>query len=464
MADTINIADKLSEAREVNGKRQEILTRVKEVLIRRLNLEITPEKIDDDSPLFGMGLGLDSIDSLELVVGVEEEFGVSVPSDNLEVFLSVNTLVDFILGSTERFSATVVSASGESLSKRPWLKAYKALREGCLMYDAAPVILEMPEQDGGLEFITWLVSGNDIILEPNRAMHAQLLDENGRIVDLINILMFDEKFWFIPSPGNEKSVSWILSKAAEKSMAISDVSASWRQVVCEGPYSWKLVKPLAGFEVTGLSYLHFMFAEWEGNQVLIYRAGKTNEYGLRMFVSAGTEGELAAFLSGGAGDLTFLYEKDSAMLDECLSTASREVRFPSLNVTIMPGSSPVPNEIRWMVDTRKDDFIGRDAVLADFSGAKTRIMTVVADSGADLDEENFLGADVTVGSEKIGTIVISRYSPGLDRWFGYAEFAKDFGYAGNRCYSVRGKDGTVVPVVSASTPLFLTKSAQVQME
>lgn len=73
--------------------------RVKELIINRLQLEgITPEEIDDDAPLFGDGLGLDSIDALELVIGIEKEFGVRIQDEEVgtKAFASVNALVEFL--------------------------------------------------------------------------------------------------------------------------------------------------------------------------------------------------------------------------------------------------------------------------------------------------------------------------------------------------------------------------------
>lgn len=73
---------------------------IKEVIISSLQLEdITPGNIVDDAPLFNEGLGLDSIDALELGVALKKKFGVKFSTDNEEskkVFSSVNTLAEFI--------------------------------------------------------------------------------------------------------------------------------------------------------------------------------------------------------------------------------------------------------------------------------------------------------------------------------------------------------------------------------
>ncbi len=76
---------------------------VKELLVSGLRLTVPPGDIADDGPIFGQtdegrGLGLDSIDALELVVLVEERFAVSIPDEDVgkRAFASVAALADFI--------------------------------------------------------------------------------------------------------------------------------------------------------------------------------------------------------------------------------------------------------------------------------------------------------------------------------------------------------------------------------
>ncbi len=72
---------------------------VKDMLIQRLKLEgMTAEDIDDQAPLFGDGLGLDSIDALELVLGIEQTFGVKIEDEGagMKAFRNVDSLTAFI--------------------------------------------------------------------------------------------------------------------------------------------------------------------------------------------------------------------------------------------------------------------------------------------------------------------------------------------------------------------------------
>jgi acyl carrier protein len=77
---------------------EELILQLKEQIIETLNLEeVTPEDIDNDAPLFGDGLGLDSIDALELIVILDRYYGIKLasPSEGRGIFKSINTIAAY---------------------------------------------------------------------------------------------------------------------------------------------------------------------------------------------------------------------------------------------------------------------------------------------------------------------------------------------------------------------------------
>lgn len=81
-------------------KSADVKQKLKDMMVAELNLEgKTPADIDDAAPLFGEGLGLDSLDALQLAMAVEEHFSVKIPEgpEARPIFASVNALVDHIV-------------------------------------------------------------------------------------------------------------------------------------------------------------------------------------------------------------------------------------------------------------------------------------------------------------------------------------------------------------------------------
>jgi len=78
---------------------EELILKLKNEIIEVLNLEdVKPADIDENAPLFGEGLGLDSIDALELIVLMEKNYGIKLkdPAQGKEIFKSVKVLADYI--------------------------------------------------------------------------------------------------------------------------------------------------------------------------------------------------------------------------------------------------------------------------------------------------------------------------------------------------------------------------------
>lgn len=94
------------------GRAEALEAEIKELIVEALGLEdLLPEEIESDAALFGEGLGLDSIDALELAMALEERYGVTIeddPENNARIFASLRNLAEFVR-----------SEGGESGARRP---------------------------------------------------------------------------------------------------------------------------------------------------------------------------------------------------------------------------------------------------------------------------------------------------------------------------------------------------------
>jgi len=86
----------LASLKEQAAKRQEACQEVKHLIVDRLDLPVSPDWITDDQPLVARGLELDSVDTLELMIGIEMAFGEAITDDEIGVFGSVSRIVDRI--------------------------------------------------------------------------------------------------------------------------------------------------------------------------------------------------------------------------------------------------------------------------------------------------------------------------------------------------------------------------------
>ena len=80
--------------------KETLKSELKLLIIETLRLEdVKPDSIKDEDPLFGEGLGLDSIDALELVVAIEKNYGVLIEDEEvgMEAFASIDALADFVI-------------------------------------------------------------------------------------------------------------------------------------------------------------------------------------------------------------------------------------------------------------------------------------------------------------------------------------------------------------------------------
>ncbi|MDT5028599.1 MAG: acyl carrier protein, partial [Micromonosporaceae bacterium] len=107
----------LETARAHAARRRQMCEQVRVLIVNRLELPVPPNWITDDQPLFGRGLELDSLDALELSVGIDAEFGIATYDDGAPLLGSVASFVEH-LNSLEATGETDRDQPGGIL---PWV-------------------------------------------------------------------------------------------------------------------------------------------------------------------------------------------------------------------------------------------------------------------------------------------------------------------------------------------------------
>jgi len=84
--------------------REDVLARVRRLLVEQLHVQRAPEEIDPDTPLFGTGIGLDSIDAVDLAVCLDADFGLRLTNEigGRAALRTVNGIVDLVLAHERR--------------------------------------------------------------------------------------------------------------------------------------------------------------------------------------------------------------------------------------------------------------------------------------------------------------------------------------------------------------------------
>lgn len=95
--------------RKLIERRAEIIDKIKQIIVDELSIDIDPVLIENDQPLMGRGLGLDSIDALELSISVSTEFDVEVDERKTEIFGSINKMTDYIIEQLDNEQDTEVN-------------------------------------------------------------------------------------------------------------------------------------------------------------------------------------------------------------------------------------------------------------------------------------------------------------------------------------------------------------------
>lgn len=430
-----------AELQRIIDRRQDALARVRALIVDKLHVERAPGDIDADTPLFGAGLGLDSIDAVELVVHVERAFGVRLPSEaaGRRALRTVSTLVDHVLG---EITPPRMRLRDEVIAPREALdvEAVWALRERVAIGPSDHVARIRVEGDGARGAVDRVVSSDLLLLDTQMKPSLILRGDGSPEADVM--VARDDDAYLVFAEGLDAGALRARIREAEPSVTVTDLAETHASIALHGPWAWELVGELFGPELIGMPYLSLAHT----GDVTVIRSGKTGEYGYDLLVPAAARGALldrveragAAF---GLGRVS-LADLDQAALESNFFTirreGSRELNALDLGLGVLL--------------SYQKEYTGSRAIQSIRARGPSRGL-VTALAARPVRE----GSRVRVCDQSIGAVVSAGYSIVLGAWVVRAAVERAYAHAGVTCYEA-DEGGAKVALVTASPPLLDNRS------
>jgi aminomethyltransferase len=489
-----------SAAAEYIARRSRITSMVKNKLIDVLQLDLTEEQIGFDSPLFGAGLGLDSVDAVGLAAAIEQELGVPVLDSDIQVFRSINTIVDFVLARQALAAdpdadpdAGAAAEAGEAdavlREKTPddlgaagpppgapedEFRDYVAVRTGVALVDHSPAAKLRVRGEGAAALLDRVVAGNVLDLAMGGLLHSLVLRDDGSILALI-WLGRDEAGYLVLAGQHQRAA---LAEALTAGLAsfeagaeieagagieaeIEDVTDDFALLSLLGPRAQDLLVDLFDEDLLRLGYGELTGRERDGMSLQVGRFGETGEFDFRLLVPVAAAAALQAEIAG-AGAVHGLRLCSPAVLPGLMA----EMKSIHQDAHLVPGCTPPEVDLQWMVQAGKDeDFVGRAAVLAGLGAVRRRLVVLALPAGLAEEAGSAAGGGdaLPAGSEvrhedaAVGFVQASSFSYVLGRRIALAYLDVEVAWPGLR-FTVHPGGGRVVAATGRSAPLFLTRT------
>lgn len=422
--------------------RNDILDGVREVILERLPAGRLPAEIDADAALFGAGLGLDSVDAVDLVLGLEDRFGVQLPDGerSYRALRTVGGIVDFVVAATADAGTTPARRTLPGPAVAPG-RTSEAFEADPLQAEVAAIRTR----------IGWLVSDHVRLIEVRGPGDTALIDQllpttlYLREGELKATLVLDEagRPWADVLVGRDDRGYRLLCEArapaaaAERIRAlvsnadtvVVDRSLDHAVVSLHGPWAWELAAELVDPIVVGIEYLGYLSTG--GLECL--RTGKTGEYGYDLIVPRRDLAALVARLEA----MVTAYEGRTVSV-EALDRCAIENGFFTVRASALLDYTPDELGLAWRTSHAKRHFVGAEALRSRrTAGLRGRLTTIIATHPFST------GDAIALDGRTIGEVLHAFRSPDLDRTVGWAMLEPALAAAGIDQYRALTKTGEV---------------------
>lgn len=293
---------------------------------------------------------------------------------------------------------------------------YEAIRERAALLDLSGERIIEITGDAASAFAQRVLARDVEYLTAERCMTSLVLAEDGTAVDQVVVWGRETGLLLESSVGGGTRLLEHLKANADAGVEITDRTAEFALFGLEGPYAWGVVGRLIDGELAALPFESVVDTQWDGVDIVFARTGVTGEYGYKVLVPAESAEQL----------WTKAVEQAVPAGQEAVELAMLEVRQPVMRHEAGEGVDVLEMGAGWLVDITKEEFIGRDAVMAAFEAAAER--RTVGFSGGDTVPA--AGTPVTVDGERIGEVVHAVHSIGLGSALGLLRLPPDLAAAG----------------------------------
>jgi aminomethyltransferase len=350
---------------------------------------------------------------------------------------------------SERLGAEIVSMVSDLK------KEYGAVRDAVGITDFSYMQKFRVPEEKGLDFLDGLVAGNVAKVRFGRVLHTFLSNDRGGIVADCFIANNDEELILLcESLVDDAALNSILNANGAAEAGLTDLSEDHVVLSVDGFKAWAVIKDLFGTDIVGLPYLSIERYGFEGQDVRLFRAGKTSEFGYLVMAPVSCAKALLSRLR------ELAIRHGGGLCGSAVHNDLRlEGRFFNIFAEGALVADPLVLGLQWMIDFDKEKFLGRDAIIARRSSGPTKKIIGVGYNGP---VENLMtGTPIFDGDEKVSEVTTSCFSHVLQSSVGLAVFPTTMAYSG-LSFHLGAPDGPEIKTISM--PPIMPKSLSVKLD
>jgi aminomethyltransferase len=296
-------------------------------------------------------------------------------------------------------------------------------------------------------------TGNIEELYEYSARYCLLLTNAGKIISDVIVLKRDDSFLVLMDKKNVAAVREQLATLAGDfgDVAIADVTGESAFIGVDGPYAWELPKVLIGLEAIGIRLLTFQDVEIDGYAATVVRLGFAGEYGYLFITPRDASANLLDRIRKARPDSVFRTGPIPAEI-------RLEVRSYNCLVDTPHGESPLECGLHWMIDFRKDRFVGLEAIRREVANGLSKKLVALK---IPIKRQAKVSKVFCEGQE-VGYIVNAAYSPIAKTGMAMAYVDEPLAWVGVTV-SLPTDQGLELEATVVSAPFLLAQSNEVEM-